>query len=65
MSNNIPEFENIVVIGIDGSGNPVGYLPGSSTIFVYDHDFGGRYDLAIDFCDYVEKALNKSLEVSF
>lgn len=61
----MPEYGDIVVIGIDGSGNPVGYLPDSPTIFVYDHDFGGRYDLANDFSDYVDKALNGTLEVSF
>lgn len=61
----IPEYGDIVVIGIDGSGNPVGYLPDSPTIFVHDHDFGGRYNLASDFSDYVDKALNGTLEVSF
>lgn len=64
-SDDIPEYENIIVIGIDGSGNPIGFLPESTTIFVIDHDFGGRYDLAIDFYDYVDKALNGTLEVSF
>ncbi len=61
----IPEYKDIVVIGVDGSGNPIGYLPDSPTIFVHDHDFGGRYDLATDFNDYVDKALNGTLQASF
>lgn len=61
----IPEYGNLVVIGIDGSGNPIGYLPNNTTIFVNDHDFGGRYDVANDFCDYIDKALSGTLDISF
>ncbi|WP_010250437.1 SMI1/KNR4 family protein [Acetivibrio cellulolyticus] len=59
------EYKNIVVIGIDNSGNPVGFLPESPVVFVYDYDFGGRYDLAKDFNEYVEKSLNRTLDVGF
>jgi len=64
-SEELPEYKNIVVIGLEGSGNPVGFLPQEPIIFTHDHDFGGRYDLAIDFCDYIEKAINRTLDVSF
>ncbi len=55
----------MVVIGIDGSGNPVVFLPDNPCLFTHDHDFGGRYDLAADFDDYLQKALTRTLQASF
>jgi SMI1 / KNR4 family. len=61
----LPEYDRMVVIGMDGSGNPVGFLPNNPCIFTHDHDFGGRYDLATDFDDYLEKALSGRLAAAF
>lgn len=59
------EYSKMVVIGVDGAGNPIGFIYPSETIFVYDYDFGGRYDLANSFEDYVLKALNRTLGIHF
>ncbi|QKG83921.1 SMI1/KNR4 family protein [Kroppenstedtia pulmonis] len=58
-------YSKMVVIGVDGAGNPIGFIYPSEMIFVYDHDFGGRYDLANSFEDYILKALNRTLGIHF
>jgi len=64
--NQLPkDFSDIVVIGVDGAGNPIGFKSNESTIFIYDFDFGGRRDVAASFEDYVEKALNEQLDIQF
>lgn len=52
------EFKEMLVISVDGSGNPVGFLPGNPTVFIFDHDFGGRIDLAPSFSSYVEQIVS-------
>ena len=61
----IPEYEYMVVIGEDGMSNPIGFLPNEPVIFTYDHNFGGRYDLAYNFCDHINKALDGTLQAGF
>jgi hypothetical protein len=51
------EFRSMVVIEVDGAGNPIGFIPPDRTVFVFDHDFGGRHDLALSFEEYLEKIL--------
>ncbi len=54
----LPEgYEQMVVICVDSSGNPIGFIPPDSTVFVFDHDFGGRHDLAPTFEDFLEDIL--------
>ncbi|WP_107724449.1 hypothetical protein [Desmospora activa] len=36
------EYSNTIVIGVDGVGNPVGFIPPDTSIFVFDQNFGGR-----------------------
>lgn len=51
------EYANIIIVEVDDSGNPIGFLPPDPTIFVIDHNFGGRYDLAYSFEEYLEKII--------
>lgn len=61
--NELPnKFSQMVVFSIDGAGNPVGFLPGKSSIFVFDHNFGGRYDMAKSFEEYIEKILEGKMD---
>lgn len=53
------EYSKIVVISVDAFGNPTGFLPPSEKIFTYDFDFGGQYELAENFNEYLENLLNK------
>lgn len=59
------EYSKMVVIGVDGAGNPVGFNPSDSTIFVFDFDFGGYHALASSFEEYLDKAINQQLDVQF
>lgn len=57
------EYSQMVVISVDGAGNPIGFLNGKPTIFVFDFNFGGRHDLAPSFSEYVRLALRGELDV--
>ena len=57
------EYANIVVIEVDDSGNPIGFLPPDPMIFVIDHNFGGRFDLADSFEHYLEKIIARDPSV--
>jgi len=50
----LPEpFANIIVISVDDAGNPIGFLPSNPSVITFDHNFGGRYELAATFEDYL------------
>jgi len=53
------EYKDMVVICEDHAGNPIGFLPDNPTIFVLDHDFGGKFDLAPTFEGFLEKLINR------
>ena len=57
------DYSKMVVISVDGAGNPIGFLNGNSAIFVYDFNFGGRHDLAPSFSEFVRLALVGELDV--
>lgn len=60
------EYKDLIVIGIDGSGNFIGFSLGTDkTIFTHDHNFGGYLKIADNFNDYVERALNRELDIAF
>lgn len=64
--NEFPEYKNLVVIGIDGAGNFIGFLlDEGQTIFTHDHDFGGYLKIANSFQEYLKKAINRELNISF
>jgi hypothetical protein len=50
-------YKDMVVISVDLSGNPVGYLANDPTIFTYDYDFGGRHEEASSFGEYLRQIL--------
>lgn len=57
------EYSEMVVISVDDAGNPIGFLNGKPPIFVFDFNFGGRYDLARSFSEYVRLALSGELDI--
>ncbi|AWB43686.1 1,3-beta-glucan synthase regulator [Paenibacillus sp. CAA11] len=62
----LPEgYENFVVIGVDGAGNPIGFDSSNGEIIVFDFDFGGTEILASSFEKYIEKALHEELNIQF
>ncbi|MBY0515150.1 MAG: SMI1/KNR4 family protein [Gemmataceae bacterium] len=48
---------NMVVISVDDAGNPIGFLPPQPSVITFDHNFGGRYDLAPTFEEYLRHLL--------
>ena len=53
-------YASIVVISVDGSGNAIGFLPSDPSVFVFDHNFGGRSDLAPTFDAYMQQLVSAS-----
>ncbi|MFD1434310.1 SMI1/KNR4 family protein [Kroppenstedtia eburnea] len=64
--NDLPkEYSNMIVIGVDGAGNPIGFQPPDQTTFLLDHNFEGYVKLAVSFEDYLSKALSRKLGIHF
>lgn len=64
--NILPEgYENFIVIGIDGAGNPVGFNSPDKEIITFDFDFGGKEIIARSFEEYLEKAIREELNIHF
>jgi len=51
-------YNKIVVISIDGFGNPIGFVPPDPSIIIFNYDFGGRSVLAPSFEEYVALLLS-------
>jgi len=51
------DFAEMVVISVDQSGNPIGFISNDNVVFVYDFDFGGRLTLAESFSDFIRQCL--------
>lgn len=54
---------SMVIFAVDSSGNPVGFLPPDQRIFVLDHDFGGKIELARDFEHFIELLLSQEIDL--
>ncbi|MED4401585.1 SMI1/KNR4 family protein [Metabacillus fastidiosus] len=64
--NILPEgYENFIVIGIDGAGNPVGFNFPNTEIITFDFNFRGKEIIASSFEEYLEKALREELNMHF
>lgn len=48
----------MVVISIDGFGNPIGFVPADPSIIIFNYDFGGPSVLAPSFEEYVALLLS-------
>lgn len=59
------DYEKFVVIGIDGAGNPVGFNSPSMEIIRFDHDTCEEEVIAINFEEYLEKALREEINIHF
>lgn len=55
------EYQKMIIFSLDGSGNPVGFLPNKSEIFTIDHDYGGWYHIATNFEEYINKVVEGTL----
>lgn len=58
-------YENFVVIGIDGAGNPVGFSDSDGGIISFDFDFGGDKWVASSLEEYIEKVLKGEIGIQF
>ncbi len=58
-------YQNFIVIGVDGAGNPVGFNYPNTEIFAFDFDFGGKEIIANSFEEYLEKALHRNINIHF
>ena len=58
-------YENFIVIGIDGAGNPVGFNFPNTEIIIFDFNFGGKEIIAESFEGYLEKAIREELNIHF
>ncbi|MED4532566.1 SMI1/KNR4 family protein [Metabacillus fastidiosus] len=64
--NILPEgYENFIVIGIDGAGNPVGFNFPNTEIITFDFNFSEKEIIASSFEEYLEKALREELNMHF
>lgn len=59
------DYEKFVVIGIDGAGNPVGFNSPNTEIIRFDHDTCEEEVIAINFEEYLEKALREEINIHF
>lgn len=59
------EYKKIVIIGVDGAGNPIGFNPPNREIILYDHDFGEVVLLANNFSEYLRSACLNELNIQF
>lgn len=46
-------YSHMVVVSMDDSGNPIGFMPDDRAVFAFDFDFGGRHELATTFESYL------------
>ena len=58
-------YENLIVIGIDGAGNPVGFNSPGTEIITFDFNFGEKEIIAESFEEYLEKAICEELNIQF
>ena len=58
-------YENFTAIGIDGAGNPIGFISPKTEIITFDFNFGGKEIIAESFEEYLEKAIREELYVQF
>lgn len=58
-------YDNFIVIGIDGAGNPVGFNSPNTEIITFDFDYGGKEIIARSFEEYLEKAIHEELNIHF
>lgn len=62
----LPEgYENFIVIGICGAGNPIGFNSPNTEIITFDFDFGGKEIIARSFEEYLEKAIHEEINIHF
>ncbi|MDR9795267.1 SMI1/KNR4 family protein [Aeribacillus pallidus] len=58
-------YEKFVVIGIDGSGNPIGFNFPGKEIIRFHYDTGDKEVIAKSFEEYLEKSLKKEINIQF
>ncbi|MED3728310.1 SMI1/KNR4 family protein [Priestia filamentosa] len=58
-------YENFVVIGIDGAGNPIGFNYPYTEIMTFDFNFGEKEIIATSFEEYLEQAIREELNLHF
>lgn len=59
------KYEKIVIIGVDGAGNPIGFNSPNEEIILYDHNLGEKVFIASNFSEYLKKACYDEINIQF